>query len=157
MDDIVIARALHVLSIVHWIGGLAFVTAVLLPAVARLAEPARRIATFEEIETRFSRQAKFSVTLAGATGLYMTYRLDAWDRFHMLQSWWMTAMFVIWLLFTLILFIAEPLVLHGWFRSRALRDPDGTLRFVQRAHWLLLIASAVTIAGAVLGAHGMVF
>lgn len=31
MDDIVLARALHVLSIVHWIGGVAFVTLVALP------------------------------------------------------------------------------------------------------------------------------
>ena len=31
MDDIVLARALHVLSLVHWIGGVAFVTLVALP------------------------------------------------------------------------------------------------------------------------------
>lgn len=31
MDDIVIARALHVLAVIHWIGGLSFVTLVVLP------------------------------------------------------------------------------------------------------------------------------
>jgi hypothetical protein len=30
MDDIVIARALHVLAVVHWIGGVAFVTLIVL-------------------------------------------------------------------------------------------------------------------------------
>jgi uncharacterized membrane protein len=33
MDDVTIARALHVLSVVLWIGGVGFVTTVLLPTV----------------------------------------------------------------------------------------------------------------------------
>ena len=36
MDDVAVARALHVLSIVLWIGGVGFVTTVLLPGVRRL-------------------------------------------------------------------------------------------------------------------------
>lgn len=58
MDDLAIARAIHVLAVVHWIGGVALVTTVVLPAVARLSESSRRIGTFEEIEGRFSLQAK---------------------------------------------------------------------------------------------------
>ena len=38
MDDIAIARAMHLLSVLHWIGGLAFVTLVVLPAIAAHAE-----------------------------------------------------------------------------------------------------------------------
>jgi hypothetical protein len=43
MDDIVIARGLHVLGVVIWIGGLAMVTTVLLPAIRRgdLGDPVR--------------------------------------------------------------------------------------------------------------------
>lgn len=40
MDDVALARAVHLLSVLHWFGGVAFVTTVVLPAVARLAEPA---------------------------------------------------------------------------------------------------------------------
>ena len=36
MDQLAIARALHVLAVVLWIGGVGFVTTVLLPAVRRL-------------------------------------------------------------------------------------------------------------------------
>lgn len=157
MDDLTIARAIHVLAIVHWIGGLAFVTAVVLPAVFRLSDSARRVAAFEEIEGRFSAHAKVSVTLAGLSGLYMTWRLDAWDRFAEAAYWWMHAMVVIWALFTMVLFIAEPLFLQAWFHRRAARDPDGTLAWIRRAHWILLTASAITLAGAVLGAHGWAF
>ena len=52
MDDVTIARALHVLGVIHWIGGLAMVTLVILPPTARLADPADRLAKFETIERR---------------------------------------------------------------------------------------------------------
>lgn len=50
MDDVVIARALHVLAVVIWIGGVAIATTIVLPAVRR-----------GEL---------------GATGFYMSARLD---------------------------------------------------------------------------------
>jgi uncharacterized membrane protein len=157
LDDFAIARLLHILAVIHWIGGVSLVTAVILPAVARFSEPSRRVAVFEEIENRFSFQAKISVTLAGLSGLYMTYRLDAWDRFADMQFWWMHAMAVVWAIFTFILFVAEPLFLHDWFRRRATADPERTFALLQRAHWVLLTLSVATIAGAVLGARNVMF
>jgi uncharacterized membrane protein len=38
MDPAIAARALHVLGVVLWIGGVAFVTTVLLPAVRRIKD-----------------------------------------------------------------------------------------------------------------------
>lgn len=157
LDDVTLARALHVLAVVHWIGGVAMVTLVILPAVARLAEPARRLALFEAVEGRFARQAKVSVTLAGLTGFWMTHRLDVWDRFLDPVMWWMHTMVLVWALFTLVLFVAEPLWLHAWAARRATRDPVGTLGLVLRGHRLLLAASALTVAAAVLGAHGLLY
>ena len=157
MDDLVIARVLHILALVHWIGGVAFVTTAVLPAVARVADPSRQIELFEQIEGHFSLQAKFSVTLAGLSGFYMTHRFDAWDRFADPQFWWMPAMVFIWAVFSFVLFIAEPLFLDAWFRRRAQRDPVGTFAVVRRAHWILLTLSLITIAGAASGAHGLLF
>lgn len=157
MDDVTIARALHVLAVVHWIGGVAMVTLVILPALARLAAPERRLDLFEAIEGRFGGQARWSVTLAGLSGFWMTWRLDAWDRFATLGYWWMHAMVAVWALFTLILFVAEPLFLHAWFRRRAERDPDRTAALVLRAHRVLLAVAAATIVGAVLGARGLLY
>ncbi len=81
MDDLTIARAIHVAAIVHWIGGVSFVTVVLLPGVRRLAAPEDRARLFEQVEGAFSWQAKISVTLAGLAGFWMTHRIDAWGRF----------------------------------------------------------------------------
>lgn len=157
MDDLTVARALHVLAIVHWIGGLTMVTAVILPAIRRYPDRTRRAALFESIEGGFAWQARISVTLAGLTGFYMTDRLDAWDRFLDPGTWWMHAMVLLWAFFTIMLFIAEPLFLHARFSRQAARDPDRALLMVQRAHWLLLVLSAITVGAAVLGAHGALY
>jgi uncharacterized membrane protein len=154
MDDLTLARALHVLAVVHWIGGVTMVTAVILPAVDRLADASDRMRMFEAIEGRFSRQARVSTAIAGLSGFYMTWRLSAWDRFLEPTFWWMYAMVGVWAVFTFVLFVAEPLFLHRWFRERAGRDPEGTFRLLMRFHWGLLSLSLATVAAAVLGAHG---
>jgi hypothetical protein len=67
--------------VVLWIGGVALVTTVLLPAVRRLKSPEERIAFFESVEQRFASQSRVTTLLAGLSGLYMIYRLDLWGRF----------------------------------------------------------------------------
>jgi len=154
MDALTLNRALHVLAVIHWIGGVSMVTLVVLPGLMR-ADPAKdRLALFELIEGRFALQARISTLLAGLSGFTMTYLLGAWDRFADSRFWWMHAMVAVWAIFTVVLFVAEPLVLHRWFRERATRDPEGTFRLVLRLHRVLLTASLVTAGGAVLGAHG---
>jgi len=154
MEEAIVARVLHVLGVVLWIGGVAFVTAVLLPAVKRMREPAERVEFFERVEAGFARQARVTTLLTGLSGFYLLHRLGAWGRLADAHYWWMHAMIMVWLLFTLVLFVLEPLWLHQWFRERATRDPDGTFRIIQRLHWVLLAVSLVTVAGAAAGSHG---
>jgi uncharacterized membrane protein len=155
MDDVAIARAIHVLAIVFWIGGVAMVTTVLLPAVRGFKAAEERIAFFDVVERRFSRQARLTTALAGLSGFYMLYRLDLWDRFLSGEYWWMHAMVCLWLLFTAMLFVIEPLFLHRWLARRAAVAPGSTFAFVHRLHWLLLALSLITVLGAVAGSHGL--
>jgi uncharacterized membrane protein len=154
VHDFVLARLLHVLGVVLWIGGVAFVTLVLLPAASRWEDPAQGIAVFQRAEHRFSLHAKLWTLLTGLSGLYLVWRFDLWSRFSQLSYWWMHAMVAIWGVFTLVLFVLEPLFLHRRFSERARRDPAATLALMWRFHWVLLIASLVTVAGAVAGSHG---
>ena len=154
MDQLAIARSLHVPAVVLWIGGVGFVTSVLLPAVRRLKTPAERVAFFDAIERRFAWQARATTLLAGLTGFYMTTELDLWSRFQSVTYWWMHAMVAVWLLFTTMLFVAEPLVLHRWFQKRAMSDPEGTFALIERMHRVLLAVSLITVLGAVAGSHG---
>ncbi|MGE0485666.1 MAG: hypothetical protein AB7Q81_16090 [Gammaproteobacteria bacterium] len=154
MDDLLLARALHVLAVVHWIGGVAMVTLVILPALRAFGADADWLALFERLEGRFSRQAKVSVAVAGLSGFYLAWRLDLWACFAHPEYWWMHAMVVVWALFAFILFVAEPLFLHAWFHRRAERAPVATFTLVLRAHRVLLAVAAVTVLGAVAGSHG---
>jgi uncharacterized membrane protein len=155
MDDSTIARAIHVLAVVFWIGGVGFVTTIVLPAVRRLGEPAERLAVFDALERRFAWQARATTLLAGLSGLYMLVRLDLWYRFLLPGFWWMHAMVAVWLVFTAVLFVAEPLVLHRWLLTRAKARPEATFALVERLHWLFLGLGVITILGAVAGSHGL--
>jgi len=148
VDNVAIALAIHVLAVVLWIGGVAMVTTVLLPAVRRFKSAEERIAFFETIERRFAWQARGTTLLAGASGFYMMSRLNLWSEIWAIEYWWLGAMIAVWLLFTLMLFIVEPLFLDRWFQARARRAPESTFAWLQRFHWVLLVLSLVTILGA---------
>ncbi|MDX1752090.1 MAG: hypothetical protein R3259_02815 [Salinimicrobium sediminis] len=156
MDYLTLARVLHVLAVVLWIGGVAMVTTVIIPAVKRMSSKEEQMETFEKIEGRFSLQAKITTVLTAMTGFYMLH-LYGWDRLLYLRFWWIHAMILIWLLFTVILFILEPFFLHKLFRKYATKDAGKAFRIIHRAHWVLLVLSLLTIFGAVAGGHGWYF
>jgi uncharacterized membrane protein len=155
MDDFILARAVHVLSVVAWIGGVAFVTTVLLPAVRRSAPPERRLEEFHRFEGRFAPQARIWVLLAGLSGLWMTWRADLWSRFADLHYWWMHAMVVLWLAFAVMLFLVEPLHLHK--RMATSSEPERDFARLERMHRVALALALLTRAGAVAGSHGWAF
>ena len=156
IDDVALARALHVLAVVHWIGGVGFVTLVVLPLARRRPSAAEGLALFEGVERRFAAQVRVSIPLAGATGLWMTYRMDLWQRFADPRDWWMSAMAGLWLVFMLMVFVAEPLA-HARSARRARDDPASALRRMTLVHAVLLALAALTVLGAVAGAQGFVF
>lgn len=150
-----IALGVHIVAIVLWIGGVAMVTTVLLPAVRRFKTAQERVAFFERVERRFAWQARGTTLLAGASGFYMVDRLDLWSAFALLEYWWLDAMVLLWLAFTLMLFVAEPLFLDRWFEKQARHAPERTFALIERLHWVLLVLSLVTIFGAVAATHGL--
>lgn len=154
MTSFIAARALHVLAVVFWIGGVAFVTTVLIPAIRRLPSESDRIALFQQLEGRFALQARVTTFLAGATGLYMLHLMKAWDRYLDPSFWWIHLMTLVWFLFTLVLYVLEPAFLHRWFVEAAERDSTRAFRILHRMHWVLLTLSGVAIVGAVAGSRG---
>lgn len=154
MPDAEIARAIHVVAVVLWIGGVGFVTLCLLPYCRAELAPGAAIAAFEAMERRFATLARIFILTAGLSGGWMVARYQIWDRFRDSSFWWMHAMVAVWLVFFLAVFVAEPLFLHRVFAARAARDTVGTLRRAWRLHLVLLGASLITAFGAVLGVHG---
>jgi hypothetical protein len=60
----------------------------------------------------------------------------------------------VWVLFALMVYVLEPLVIHRLFRDFALRQKHRAFGLATRLHVIALFVSAVTIVVGVLGAHG---
>lgn len=125
MNELTLARIIHLLGVVLWIGGVAMITTVLLPVTAKMHSVAEKIEFFEYIENRFTE----------------------------LRYWWMHAMVIVWLLFMLLLYVLEPLVLHRRVKNQVQHIPIKILTMIQRTHWVLLSLSLITVIGATAGSH----
>lgn len=156
-DYFVIARAIHILGVVMWIGGVAFVTTVLIPSIRRTKNHGDRLALFESLEGKFAFQAKVTTLATGLSGAYMLEFMDAWSHYLSLQFWWLHLMTIVWIIFTLVLFVLEPLVLHKWFHRQAMVNSDNAFVVLHGMHIVLLCISLIAIFGAVLGSHGYTF
>jgi uncharacterized membrane protein len=153
MDDLALARTVHVIAVLFWIGGVGFVTWVLMPSLKATELPKDRLHRFQQIEARFAWQARLWALLAGASGLWLVVRADLWGRFTDGRFWWMHLMVALWAVFALMLFVIEPLHLH----RRLADSPSAETDFARmmRLHQLLLIISLITIFGAFGGSHGL--
>ncbi|MGO4685641.1 hypothetical protein [Hyphomicrobium sp. 2TAF46] len=153
MDDLALARSVHVIAVLFWVGGVGFVTWVVMPTLKATEAPEDRLRRFQQLEARFALQARLWVVLAGASGLWLVMRADLWSRFLDVRFWWMHLMVGLWTIFALMLFVIEPLHLH-----RSLADatsPEVDFLRMMRLHQLLLAVSIITIFGAVGGSHGL--
>lgn len=150
---LLVARSLHVAGVVVWIGGVAFVTTVLLPALRHLGGGEKRLELFETLENRFAVQARIVTAVTGFSGFFMLNHLEAWPHYRQPQFWWLHLMTFVWAVFTLVLLGFEPWFLHRWFREQALRNGDRVFAWLQWLHWILLGLSLAAVLGGVTGAH----
>ncbi len=153
MDDLALARSLHVIAVLFWVGGVGFVTWVVMPSLKATEAPADRLRRFQQLEARFALQARLWVVLAGASGLWLVMRADLWSRFLDVRFWWMHLMVGLWTIFALMLFVIEPLHLHR--RLAEATSPEADFLRMMRLHQLLLAVSIITVFGAVGGSHGL--
>jgi uncharacterized membrane protein len=152
-----LARAFHVVGVVLWIGGVAFVTTTLIPSLRSMTNVEERFALFEHLEGKFAFQARIVTLITGLTGFYMLEYMGAWDRYQQVQFWWVHMMTLIWLIFTVILFLLEPLVLHRRFKLLANENSDKAFALLHNMHKIILALSLITIFVTVAGVHGLAF
>lgn len=153
MNDIGIAMIVHVLGVVWWVGGLAFVTLVVLPELRR--DPTDAIERFHNVERRFAPQVRTAVVLVGLSGFWMLYRLNLWHVIVMPAFWWLGAMVALWVLFFLMLFVLGPTGVLRRVMSGPI-DQNVSIRLARMhyLHLLLLIIAMIVIAGGLAGSHG---
>ncbi len=154
MYDLLWARAIHVVALVHWIGGVAFVTTIVLPSARKASTASEALALFQAFERRFAPQVRVSIALVGLSGAYMLSRLDAWQRLQSLSFWWLDLMIAVWIAFAIMVYVLEPLGIDRRFAEFALRDKDRAFAIMTYLHGVALTVSAVAIGAGMFGAHG---
>jgi len=138
-----ILLAIHVLSVVWWIGGVFTVTTSLLPLFNGLSA-GERLQWIQRFEGRFADQARIAVLLAGISGFWMYALLPG----AITHTWWIGLMLLVWVLFAIMLFVAEPLRVPA--KLGVIQNPRKFLA----VHAVLLTLALAAVAGGVIGARG---
>lgn len=149
------ARALHVLGVVVWIGGVFFVTAVLLPALKRF--PAQeRLPLFSALEHRFSWIARVALLVVVVSGVFLAHMIGFWERMGESHLWPIHLMMLVSVIFSLILFVIESILGKRVLEPFARRHPEKAFARAGVIHWLLTLLSFAAVLAGVLLAHGYI-
>ncbi len=143
----VIALIVHVISVVLWIGGVAFVTMITFPMIQRMEKSLDQVMMFQGIEHRFSKIAKVLVILTGLSGLYLIF-----EKGLSAGVW---VMIVLWAVYASLLFGLEKLIFSKLFAQKPGEQHDTKKVFtvLQTFHWFVLLLSCFAIAAGIWTAH----
>ncbi|MEF9425814.1 MAG: hypothetical protein L0956_01040 [Candidatus Mariimomonas ferrooxydans] len=143
----IISLIIHVLSVVIWIGGVAFVTLIIFPMIQRTNNSLEQVLMFQGVEHRFSRIAKVLVILAGLSGFYLIYEKGI--------SFGIWIMIIIWTIYASLLFFLEKRLFKRLFSQTPEKQISTEKIFfrLQVFHWVILILGFSAIAAGIWTAH----
>lgn len=149
---------IHLLTVVLWIGGLAFVTIIVLPMAIKNPDALGKVLMFQRVEHRFAPLARIYNIVTGATGFVMVFQ-TGW---HKLYFTWagapLTVMTAIWVFWFVMLWGLEPLVIRKMLENMAKGGEKMEIETVfarmNRLHWMMVFISLVAAVAGALVAHG---
>jgi hypothetical protein len=153
VTGIVLARVLHVLAVVVWIGGVGMVTTILLNATRRSYPAAERFLVSHALEATLRQASTFHHRARRGQRLLHDLVAGRLGSFLSAQFWWMHAMVLTWLAFTPMLFVLEPRCLERLLARRFNLAPEANYRFLEWLHRCLFGLSL--LKGAVAGSLGL--
>ncbi len=149
---------IHILAVILWIGGLAFVTILIFPSLYRMEEALQKVLFFQRIEHRFAPLARIYSATVGITGIVMLIHTGWYKLLFTLEGLFLTIMFLIWVMWIVMLFGLEPLVIKKMLESMAKSgekmEIDTVFKRMNVMHWVLLFVSMVAAASGIMFAHG---
>ncbi|MBI5212892.1 MAG: hypothetical protein HY957_05905 [Nitrospirae bacterium] len=145
--------AVHVLGVVLWIGGVAFVTMIIFPMIIRMESSIEKVIFFQGVEHRFAKIAKFCVFIVGLTGALLLYLTDEISLLFKIAGIGPTIMLLVWTLYVLSLFF-EAKLFKVIFRGDAGQDTAKVFFKLGVFHWVVLGLSMSAVAVGVWAAHG---
>jgi uncharacterized membrane protein len=138
---------LHVLSIVIWIGGVAFVTAVVFPTLAGMDDSMAKVQFFMGVERRFQFLAKICVILAGTSGVLLFWQRGAFSSLSAEEASLLVYKFIVWLVFAVLLFGGEKRLLGALVSGQT--PPPTVMKRLTVFHWVVLVLSLIAIVAGI--------
>ncbi len=149
---------IHLLTVIIWIGGLAFVTMIVLPMAIKMPDALQKVLLFQRIEHRFAGMARIYNLIVGATGFVMIYQTGWYKLLFTRAGLPLTVMTLIWVFWFVMLWGLEPLVikrmLANMMKQGDKMDIDTVFLRMNRLHWFMVLISLVAATAGVLVAHG---
>ncbi len=147
---------IHLLTVILWIGGLAFVTYIVLPMAIKTPDALQKVLLFQRIEHRFAKVARIYNVITGASGFVMII-MTGWYRMLFTRAGIpLTVMTMIWVFWFVMLWGLEPLVIKKML-TNMLKDPnmdiDGIFKRLNTMHWFMVVVSLVAATAGVFVAH----
>lgn len=152
---------IHLVTVIVWIGGLVFVTGIILPMAIKTPDTFQKVLLFQRVEHRFAPLAKVYNIVTGVSGFTMVYMMG-WEKLYFTKAGLpLTFMTGIWVFWFIMLIGLEPIVikkmLENMLKQSDKMDVDAVFKKLNRLHWVMVaISIAASIAGA-LTAHGTQF
>lgn len=145
--------AVHVIGVVLWIGGVAFVTMVVFPMILRMENSLEKVLFFQGVEHRFAKIAKTSVVIVGVTGGILLHMTGEWNILFKASGIGPTLMAIVWLLYVLVLMF-EGRLFKAIFKGEAQQDTAKVFYRLSAFHWVILGLSLIAVAVGVWAGHG---
>lgn len=153
-----LVHIIHVLTVILWIGGLAFVTTMVFPLIFRTPDALQKVLLFQRIEHKFAKAARIYNLIVGISGFIMV-AMAGWHKIMFTKAGApLTIMTGIWVFWFIMLFGLEPLVikkmLDNMARGGDKMDIDGIFAKLNRMHWVMMGISLIAAASGIVFAHG---
>lgn len=148
-----LSAAIHVIGVVIWIGGVAFVTLILLPMIHAMTEPMEKALLFQRVEHRFSRIVKPTIIVVGLTGLYSLFAKGLYVLLPTAQGLWLDLMIGVFLFYALLIFGLEKALFKRIFKDIKTLNADQIFFRMSLFHWVVLTLSLLAVGAGVFGTH----
>ncbi|MDH3975316.1 MAG: hypothetical protein OEV42_13630 [Deltaproteobacteria bacterium] len=155
-----VLHIVHLLTAILWIGGLAFITTLILPMIVKMPHPMEKVLLFQRLEHRFAPLARIYTAIVGISGFGMFFMMDLQDIVFKEEGKFLLFMIIIWIFWVIMLYGLEPLVVKKMLDRLASRKGDGleiedVFKRMNILHWVLLTISLAASASGAVFAHSL--
>ncbi len=145
--------AIHVTTVVLWIGGVAFVTIIIFPLLLGMEDSFEKVLLFQRMENRFAGQARIYAWTAGITGGLLLYLTGEYRELFTMNAFGPTVMLIVWLFYVMVLTFEKKIFSHLFSKPDKLDASKIFLR-LNAFHWIILGLSLSAVFIGVWTGHG---